>query len=232
VPDRPDRSTTPANAQPAGPAIDASVPFERTWLDDGAWVDVARGWLRDSDAVFRAVLDGTDWQQGRIYRYDHWVEEPRMGAAGRPGPAAAHPALTEAHRALQTRYGVTFGGFGLARYRDGRDGQAFHRDRDMRWLDDTIIALLTLGARRPWLLRPRANRYAHELDDHGAVLDLAPGPGDLLVMGGGCQDRWEHSVAKVRRPLGERISVQWRWTSGRGRPVQGASYRAPRHYSR
>ena len=29
-----------------------------------------------------------------------------------------------------------------------------------------------------------------------------------------------------------RISVQWRWTSGRGRPVIGASYRAPRTYSR
>ena len=63
---------------------------------------------------------------------------------------------------MQHRYGKHFDGFGLARYRNGFDGQAFHRDRDLRWLDDTLIAILTLGARRPWLLRPRANRYAHE----------------------------------------------------------------------
>jgi len=155
-----------------------------------------------------------------------------VGAGWRVGDPVPHPVLLDVHRHVQGRYGVRFDSFALARYRDGRDGQAFHRDRDMRWLDETVIALLTLGARRPWLLRPRANRYAHELDHHGAVLDLAPGPGDLVVMGGGCQARWEHSVAKVRRPIGERISVQWRWTSGQGRPVQGASYRAPRHYSR
>ena len=72
----------------------------------------------------------------------------------------------------------------------GRDGQAFHRDTDMRWLDDTVIAILSLGARRPWLLRPRANRYDHS-EGKGAVLDIAPGSGDLLVMGGRSQADWE-----------------------------------------
>ena len=70
---------------------------------------------------------------------------------------------------LQHRYGVQFGWFGMIQYRDGTDGQAFHRDTDMRWLDDTVIAILTLGAQRPWLLRPalrpphrrtRQGRYA------------------------------------------------------------------------
>jgi alkylated DNA repair dioxygenase AlkB len=216
----------------AAPHVRTDVEPERIELDEHSWVDVHRGWLAEADAVFAAVRDGTRWSQGRIFRYDRWVDEPRMGAGGRPGPGAAHPVLTEAHRALQHRYGVSFDGFGLARYRDGRDGQAFHRDRDMRWLDDTVIALLTLGARRPWLLRPRANRYAHEAPDQGATHDLSPAGGDLLVMGGATQVGWEHSVPKVHGTVGERISVQWRWTSRRGRPVEGASYRAPRHYSR
>ena len=76
-----------------------------------------------------------------------------------PGHATASSGLGHLHRSLQRRYHVQFSGFTLMQYRDGGDGQAFHRDTDMRWLDDTVIAVLTLGARRPWLLRPRSERY-------------------------------------------------------------------------
>lgn len=207
------------------------MAFDRLQLDADSWVDVARGWLQPSEPVFDAVLQGTPWRQGRLWRYEKWVDEPRLGAGFRRGESP-HPVLLDAQRALQQRYGVRFEGFAVARYRDGRDGQAFHRDRDMRWLDDTVIALLTLGAKRPWLLRPRANRNDHSLPDHGAVYDLQPGPGDLMVMGGKAQVGWEHSVAKFHSPVAERISVQWRWTSKRGRPEVGASYRAPLNFSR
>jgi alkylated DNA repair dioxygenase AlkB len=216
---------------PAAPHVRSDVAIERTWLDDGSWIDVARGWLAGADEVYEALVRDVAWAQGRLFRYDRWVDEPRLGAAHRPGAPPPHPVLAEAQRALQQRYGVSLGGFALAWYRDERDSQAFHRDRDLRWLDDTLIALLTLGARRPWLVRPRANRYAHEAPDRGATLDIAPGPGDLHVMGGRTQQGWEHSVPKLTRRVGGRISVQWRWTSRRGRPVQGASFRAPRHYS-
>ena len=90
--------------------------------------------------------------------------------------------------------------------------------------------MLTLGARRPWRLRPRAARHAHT-PDRGATHDLAPGAGDLLVMGGRCQADWEHSVPYLgSRPVGERISIQWRFAHRRGRPFQGAGSRAPLHY--
>jgi alkylated DNA repair dioxygenase AlkB len=214
------------------PHVRDDVAFERTWLDDGSWVDVARGWLTGHEQVYDALVAQDRWQQGRIFRYDRWVDDPRLGSYWRVGDPPPHPALVEAQRALRARYRVPLDGFAMAWYRDGRDSQAFHRDRDLRWLDETLIALLTLGARRPWLLRPRANRYDHEAPDRGATLDIAPGGGDLHVMGGATQAGWEHSVPKLARRVGGRISIQWRWTSRRGRPVQGASYRAPRHYSR
>lgn len=214
------------------PHVRDDVAFERTWLDDGSWVDVARGWLAGHEQVYDALVAQDRWQQGRIFRYDRWVDDPRLGSYWRVGDPPPHPALVEAQRALRTRYRVPLDGFAMAWYRDERDSQAFHRDRDLRWLDETLIALLTLGARRPWLLRPRANRYGHEAPDRGATLDIAPGGGDLHVMGGATQAGWEHSVPKLARRVGGRISIQWRWTSRRGRPVQGASYRAPRHYSR
>jgi alkylated DNA repair dioxygenase AlkB len=132
---------------------------------------------------------------------------------------------------LQHRYKVGFDGFAFARYRDGNDSVAFHRDRDMRWLDDTVIAILTLGERRPFLIRPRANRYDHEAELKGATHDLSPAGGDLLVMGGACQAGWEHSVPKVDPRIGGRVSMQWRWSSRRGRMEKGGSYSAPRHFS-
>lgn len=215
------------------PALVADATTDRVVLDERSWVDVVRGFVTDADELHDEVAAAARWSQGRLFRYDHWVEEPRLGAYWKRGDPVPHPLLLEVHRALQTRYRVRFDAFALARYRDGRDGQAFHRDRDMRWLDDTVIAVLTLGATRPWLLRPRANRHDHEAPALGATLDLAPASGDLLVMGGGCQAGWEHSVAQLRdRPVASRISVQWRWTSKQGRPEVGASYRAPRHFSR
>ena len=201
----------------------------RTWLDDRSWVDLWPGWLSGADALYEQLVTTVPFQQGRIYRYDHWVDEPRLGSWFTPA-TAPHPALVEAHRVIQHRYGVRFDGAALALYRDGRDMVAFHRDRDMRWLDDTVIALLVLGDRRPFLIRPRTNRYAHEAPDKGATHRLQPGHGDLMVMGGACQAGWEHSVPQVPGAVGGRLSVQWRWTSKVGRMERGGSYRAPRHY--
>ncbi len=215
-----------------GVHVDRNAPVERLDLGGGAWVDVARRWLAGADALFEALRSGVAWQTNQLFRYDHWVQERRLGTMWRPGQPLPHPGLAEAHRHLQHRYGVRVDGFGLIHYRDGRDGQAFHRDTDMRWLDDTIIAVLSLGARRPWLLRPRAHRYDHS-EGRGATHDLAPGPGDLLVMGGRCQADWEHSVPyRPGEAMGPRISVQWRHAAQRGRPFVGGSYRAPLTYRR
>jgi alkylated DNA repair dioxygenase AlkB len=176
-------------------------------------------------------VETVDFRQSRLWRYERWVEEPRLGRWLGKGPFP-NPALVDAQRALQARYRVTFEGLGLAWYRDGRDSVAFHRDRDLRYCEDTVIAILTVGARRPWLLRPRQRRDKWIAAHGGATHDVAPGSGDLLVMGGRCQVDWEHSVPKVRGAVPGRISAQWRYTSRRGRPEIGSSYRAPRNFDR
>lgn len=212
--------------------VNPDVAFERITLDATSWVDVARGWLTGADHLYDALLADVAWQPNKLFRYDHWVEERRLGAFWRRGRPLPHPGMAEAHKAIQRRYKVEFDGFGMIQYRDGGDGQAFHRDTDMRWLDDTIIAVLSLGAQRPWLLRPRTNRH-DQSPGKGATHDIAPGPGDLLVMGGRCQADWEHSVPYLpRRPVGCRISIQWRHATRTGRPFQGAGYQAPVRYGR
>jgi alkylated DNA repair dioxygenase AlkB len=207
--------------------VDPEVQVGRVRLDETSWVDVARGWLLGADTLFGLLRDGVAWETSRLFRYDHWVEEHRLVAAWRPGSPLPHPALASVHRALERRYDVRFTGFSLIQYRNGRDGQAFHRDTDMRWLDDTVIAVLSLGAERPWQLRPRSSRHDHS-ESRGVTHDLAPRSGDLVVMGGRCQADWEHSVPyRPREQLGARIAIQWRYASHRGRQFVGPSYRAP-----
>lgn len=80
--------------------------------------------------------------------------ENRLSGFVRPQDAP-HPALLRGHKALRARYGVELPGLGLAWYRDGRDAMGAHRDSDLRWCSCTLVAVLTLGATRPWTLRHR-----------------------------------------------------------------------------
>jgi alkylated DNA repair dioxygenase AlkB len=213
------------------PTVDVAAPTERVALDKTSWVDVVRGFLPDAALVYRELVDTVPFQQSKLWRYERWVEEPRLGHWLGTGPFP-HPALMDAQRTLQSRYRVTFEGLGLAYYRDARDSVAFHRDREMRFCVDTVIAILTLGARRPFLLRPRTRKDKWIAANGGATHDIRPAGGDLLVMGGRCQVDWEHSVPKVNGAVPGRISAQWRYTSRRGRPEVGGSYRAPRNFDR
>ena len=213
-------------------SIDPDATTERRELDDESWVDVTRGWLRGADDVYAALTERVAWRQGRVFRYERYLDEPRMGCwFGRDTPYP-HPALTEAHRAIQHQYRVTFGGVGLAFYRDGRDSVAFHRDTDLRYCENTVIAILSLGARRPWLLQPRGQGPLREGcggDDRSLTrqraissCSAAPARPTGSTRCRRCRDRC---------PAG-RISAQWRWTSRTGKPEQQPSYRAPRHFSR
>ena len=188
------------------PAVDPTVPFERLWLDDVSWVDVARGWLHGSDTLLDALIQSVDWEQHRRWMYERMVDDPRLSRWISTDEPLPHPTLAPVKSALEEQYDVPLGGIGLNYYRDGRDSVAPHRDRELRHLDDTLIAIVTLGARRPFLLRPRGG---------GKSRDISPASGDLLVMGGRTQVGWEHAVPKVKR-AGPRISVTWRWSSEKG----------------
>jgi alkylated DNA repair dioxygenase AlkB len=207
----------------------ADPVVERIELDATSWVDVARGLVPEADAIHDELAARVPWETGKVFRYERWIDEPRL-SSWQSGDRR-HPALAEVELWMRRRYRrVTFDGVALARYRDERDSVAFHRDRELRWLDDTVIGVLTLGARRPWLMKPLGRRD-HDDDTAGAI-DLSPASGDLLVMGGRTQGGWLHAVPKVRGRVRSRISAQWRWTSRRGARDRNPSYYAPRHFSR
>ena len=175
----------------------------------------SRGMVVDADAVHDELVSTVGWEQGHVFRYERWIDEPRLGAYQSGWPAATRRWPTSSAW-IVSRYKVQFGGVALAPLsRRARRCFTFHRDRELRWLDDTVIGVLTLGARRPWLMKPLTGRRTDAGDDdHLAdAIDLSPASGDLMVMGGGCQAAWLHTVPKVRHRVRSRVSAQWRWTS-------------------
>ena len=109
--------------------------------------------MLDGDGEFAMVHDDTPWQQNEILRYDKYVPEKRLGSGLAPDRS---PLLRQTSMHLRSRYRVEFSGVGALLYRDGNDFQGLHSDREMRWLDDTLIAIVVLGVRRPFVFRERA----------------------------------------------------------------------------
>lgn len=187
-------------------AAPGPVRPERVPLAGGAWIDVQRGWLAGAAPLFDRLAGSVPWRAERRRMYDKTVDVPRLlcfYAAGAPLPEAALGACRDA---LSAHYAAElsepFVTAGLCFYRDGRDSVAWHGDRIGRGAtQDTMVAILSLGEARPLLLRPAAG---------GPALRYNLGHGDLFVMGGSCQRTWEHAVPKSARPVGPRISVQFR----------------------
>src|SRR4051794_36752866 len=87
-----------------GPAPSWLAPdpvVERLQLDEASWVDIVRGLVPRADAVHDDLLDAVTWEQGRVFRYERWVEDPRLSSwqAG----DARHPALVEVQQWITKR---------------------------------------------------------------------------------------------------------------------------------
>ena len=178
----------------------------RQQLSSGAWVDVRPGWLAGSDELFDRLAHRVPWRAERRQMYDREVDVPRLLCWYGPDDELPDSVLADAKNALNDHYlaelGEPFVSAGLCFYRDGRDSVAWHGDTIGRGKDeDTMVAILSVGAPRTLGLRPRGG---------GQSLRLPLGHGDLLVMGGSCQRTWEHAVLKTARPVGPRISIQFR----------------------
>jgi len=152
--------------------------------------------------------------------YQRMVAVPRLLSFYDEGAPLPHPVLTQARDRLSAHYadelGEPFRTAGLCLYRDGRDSVAWHGDRIGRGrTQDTMVAILSVGAPRQLLLRPRpgGTRSPTSRGRTGSpagVLRHNLGHGDLIVMGGSCQRTWEHAVPKTSKPVGPRISIQFR----------------------
>lgn len=108
---------------------------------------------------------------------------------------------------LQQACATPFNSVLINRYRNGRDSMGWHSDDEPELGERPVIASLSLGAARRFLLRRR--------DDHALTTEFLLAHGDLLVMAGDTQRFYQHALPKTARPMGERINLTFRWISGR-----------------
>ena len=194
-----------ASAAPGRPAR-TPIGLRREQLAAGAWFELAAGWAPEPDELFCELATLAAWRAERRPMYDRIVDVPRLVAHYEPGQVLPGRALAGLQERIDARYRAELGeslcGIGLCLYRDGRDSVAWHGDTLGRGgTEDTVVAIVSLGAARTFALRPRGG---------GPSRRLTLGHGDLLAMGGSCQRTWEHAVPKTSAPCGPRISVQFR----------------------
>ena len=173
-------------------------------------------WLsaRAANVLYETLSVQTPWSVHRIRLFGRWVDSPRLSCWIGDAQAvyrysgqtfAPHP-WTEALAALRDRLrgelGVPFNSVLANLYRDGRDAMGWHSDDEPELGDEPVIASLSLGAARRFVLRRR--------DDHAVKQALVLEPGSLLVMRGACQRDWQHALPRTAKPVGPRLNLTFR----------------------
>jgi alkylated DNA repair dioxygenase AlkB len=236
------------------PAVNGSSALEHLELDARSWIEVATRWLSGGDELLEQLAADLRWTRAERPMYGRMVEEPRLGAHLRPRSAGVPAVIDEMTAALDEQYRCRFNSVWVNYYRGGQDSVAWHSDRIGIDPASAIVAIVSLGGPRRFLLRGRANRDASPVHAGEAVARAARerseqeretlrcnvtglhlpahdlrsagggrsrsftlASGDLLVMGGSCQQDWEHSIPKVASAP-PRMSVTFRRTgTGEGR---------------
>lgn len=186
--------------------------------DSSALADVQHlpAWLPSAhaDTLMDALLAQVPWEIHRIRMFGRWLDSPRLscwmgdadahyrysGADFAPHPWA--PAVQALRERLQLACDGRFNSVLLNCYRDGRDSMGWHSDDEPELGARPLIASLSLGAPRRFLLRRR--------DDPAQKFEYLLGHGDLLLMRGHCQRDYQHALPKTARVSGERINLTFR----------------------
>lgn len=173
---------------------------KRIALDAGSWVEVGPGWMSGSHILLERLTTAVPWKQRDRRLFEQTFHEPRLTAEYRSMRNVPEKALNDAVHALSQHYGVVYDSLWLNLYRHGQDSTGWHRDRFSCRRPECIVPVLTLGATRRFLIKPRAG---------GTSVAFKPGSGDLIVMGGRSQEDWVHGVPKDPGVGEMRISINF-----------------------
>jgi alkylated DNA repair dioxygenase AlkB len=184
-------------------------------LGSGAWLEYLPAWIEatEADRLLAALRDELAWEHREIVLFGRRVLQPRLIAwAGSLGyrysgqtlePRAPTPTTAALMARVVEHTRVPFNHVLVNRYRDGTDSIGLHADDEPELGLDPIVATMSLGATRRFVLKPRLARGGP-----GRSLDVDHG--SLLVMGGTCQRHYVHGVPRQSNVAGERISLTFR----------------------
>ncbi|MGO3127408.1 MAG: alpha-ketoglutarate-dependent dioxygenase AlkB family protein [Luteimonas sp.] len=183
-------------------------------------VQLAPSWMPavEADALFEALRVDIAWTRHRLRIFGREVEAPRLscwvgdpdavyrysGTRFTPEPWPA--ALAPVRDAVSEAAGIRFNSVLANLYRDGQDAMGWHSDDERELGPEPVIASLSLGATRRFVLKAREADAEGRFARH--VLELAHG--SLLVMRGDTQRRYRHALPRTARPVGPRINLTFR----------------------
>lgn len=181
-------------------------------LQDGelAWLEQIPLGLANAQVLAQLIAD-TAWRHetisvfGKRYpqpRLSAWHGEARYAYSGLTlDPLPFTPLLGMLRTAVEAATGRPFNSVLLNYYRDGRDSMGMHSDDEPELGSDPVIASLSFGATRTFILKHKRTRQS---------VKLALADGSLLLMGGAMQKNWLHGINKETRPLGPRVNLTFR----------------------
>jgi alkylated DNA repair dioxygenase AlkB len=165
--------------------------------------------------ILTRLINETTWRSESISLYGRTVLQPRLIAwYGDPGQHYAYsgiqlapevwtPLLLEIKKTVESIVGADFNSVLLNYYRNQRDSIGMHSDDEPELGKEPIIASVSLGDPRTFVLRHKANS------------DLKPiqiplESGSLLVMRGATQKYWKHGINKSVQACGPRVNLTFR----------------------
>lgn len=188
-------------------------------LDPGLFAYVPQ-FLAESEAdrAFARLWQELDWSQREITLFGRSVMQPRLVAWYGDAdavysysgltllPLPWHPLLRQLKDRIERFSGGRFNSVLGNAYRDGRDSMGWHSDDEKELGLQPLIASLSLGAPRRFLLRPKQR----EAEAREAPIVLTPAHGSLLLMRGASQQRYQHALPRTQRSIGLRINLTYR----------------------
>jgi alkylated DNA repair dioxygenase AlkB len=163
-------------------------------------------------AILARLLAETPWRAESVLVYGKHHLQPRLTAwygdasytySGlRLEPLPWTALLLELRAAVEAVCGHRFNSVLLNRYRNERDSMGMHSDDEPELGDNPVIASLSYGTARTFVLRHKNNKQ---------TVRLPLEDGSLLLMSGQLQKHWLHGINKSTRSLGERVNCTFRY---------------------
>jgi alkylated DNA repair dioxygenase AlkB len=167
------------------------------------------------DQMLHKLMSDTIWRQENVRIYGKEYQQPRLvslygdsemqydysGISLRPLPWT--DLLREIKRRIEDCTDATFNAVFLNLYRDHNDSMGFHSDDEKELGQNPVIASLTFGATRTFLLK---HKFKKELP----LVKVPLESGTVLLMKGATQHNWKHGINKQTAPCGPRVNLTFR----------------------
>jgi alkylated DNA repair dioxygenase AlkB len=170
------------------------------------------------DAILQGLRSDIAWQQDDIRVYGKLYQQPRLVAFyGDAGKSYAYSGISmtplpwtdllwEIKHRVEDCTAATFNCVVLNLYRDQKDSMGFHSDDERELGENPVIASLTFGATRTFLLK-------HKFRKDLPLVKIPLESGTVLLMEGATQHFWKHGINKQAAACGPRVNLTFRTIS-------------------